>query len=665
MSGAADTHREARRVVGGYELQRRLGTGAMGEVWLGWHVVTEGVAAVKLLRERPSTRGRSRRLFDRERRAIARLTHPNVVRWYDQGPDYIAMAYVDGADLAQRLKSPVEPAFALHVAAQVASALQHAHDRGVIHRDVKPSNVLLDGRGNAYLADFGLAVLSEDADMEARRLRAGTPGYMAPEVVRGEEVTPAADQFSLARTVVEMLCGGTDAIEAADALALLPESLPEGLVATLRRALDDEPASRWPSIADFAERVGATDVSGLGAPSRLAPEVRVRAPFAWCTRPDAVERLSADIVRARYRLSTLEGAGLVPKGDVARFREASGHLDFGWSVYGFATRVGSVAESAAFARASDLIVLIHGTLCTREAWTDTAITLCRDHAQAIVLVPDVLGFGESPLDPARVDGRHVSPQGLLTTVTDWLTLLSVRDLPTVLVGHSAAAVALLSATDGELGERTSRVAVTPIFPFNDRGLRLRLRIASWLLFLVGLLPWLRRVFAEAALLRGPDTAAYSEAERRAMVDNFMAVHPRVVAHVAAEQARARPAPGDRLQRCTIVVGEGDPLAPPERVTRALEELGFPKRSVRRMAAGGHMPHAEHAERPEWKLRNADDLSRIVESMLVSSREGAPMSTAVESTVIASTDLPSSGVAPSPSSATWPSAGSARGPDDVR
>src|SRR5277367_5986257 len=170
------------RQVGDYELLRRIGSGAMGEVWLAKHRVTGGVSAVKLLHPAVASRERAQRFFARERRAIARLAHPHIVALHGMGDGFIATAYIDGADLSRRMQTPIEPRVAVRFALQIASALEHAHVRGIVHRDVKPSNILVDRRGNAYLTDFGLAALMDD---DAAQERAGTPAFMPPEQARG------------------------------------------------------------------------------------------------------------------------------------------------------------------------------------------------------------------------------------------------------------------------------------------------------------------------------------------------------------------------------------------------------------------------------------------------------------------------------------------------
>src|SRR5205085_272947 len=159
------------------------------------------------------------------RRAVARLSHPHIVSTFDLAATCLVMAYVDGADLGQRVaRGAIVPRDAVVWTLQIASALAHAHARGIVHRDVKPSNILIDGRGNALLADFGAAHFLDDAGHD--RARIGTPAYMAPEQESGAPITAAADQYALARTLLEMLCGHRPSANDGNPIARLPASTP-------------------------------------------------------------------------------------------------------------------------------------------------------------------------------------------------------------------------------------------------------------------------------------------------------------------------------------------------------------------------------------------------------------------------------------------------------
>ncbi len=620
--------------MGDYVLGRKLGSGATGEVWLAWHRETDAPAAVKLMFELEWLRGRTKRLLDREWRAVARLHHPNIVALYDHGPDYLVLEYVDGQNLAQRLHTPIAPVEAVAWTLQLASALTHAHERGVIHRDVKPGNVLLDALGAVYLGDFGLAILAEEA---AEALRGGTPGYMAPEQATQRVVGPAADQYGLARTLLDMLAGGSPGGDREAALAILPDTLPAELIAVLRRALDQDATQRWPSVAAFAAELERIDLAGHAAPLRLAPERRVRAPFGWCSTPLAVDAVAADIHRADFRLSSLEAQGQVAAGSQEAFRAATGYADFGWSMYAHTSRLGPIGHSSVLARASDLVVLAHGSLCDREVWRGVATSLCRHNAQAIVLVPDVLGFGGSPFASTARDERHFTPRALVDALLRWRELLSLHEMPTVLAGHSLAGLSLMSVTDDELGEQTSRVAVTPVFPAEHRSIRISLKLSALIIRTLGPVKLARDLLGKLILLHGPATRGHRRQDRLAMVHQFMAIDAQVLARIYRGVSQACPSRRDRLERCAVIVGKDDPVAPTDRVLATLQELHVPERNIYHLASGGHLPQADDDHHPGWTMRNAHDIARIIESMLLSSREGSPDTTALESTVMARTD----------------------------
>ncbi|HXU74852.1 MAG TPA: alpha/beta fold hydrolase [Polyangia bacterium] len=624
---------DATPTIGDYRLQRRLGSGAMGEVWLGRHTVTGTLAAVKLLRQNVKSRERVAKTFDRERRAIGRLGHPHIVALFDVGPDWLATAYVDGTDLARRLKTPIDPATAVHLALQIASALAHAHAYGVVHRDVKPSNILLDTAGNAFLADFGLALLPEAIDDEHR---VGTPAYMAPEQAAGALAGPTADQYALARTLLEMLVGGTLPLNPNEALAELPAQLPAALRAALARASAVAPSDRFAEISDFAAALAAVDLTRHSAPRRLAPEVRVRTPFGWTAGAARAEMLAPDLSRADFQLSALAEARLLPSAALERFAARSGYADVGFTVYGNSGRLGRLTDPSAFARATEVVVLVHGMFCNRDSWAPVAPSVARDNAQALVLAVDHSGFGASRFAAATPAAEHASPRGVCTMLLAWLELLGLRDLPTVLVGHSFGGAALLTVRDDELGERVSRLAITPVFPAVDKRYRTLLKATANLLPTLGAISLLRKLMAKMFSTSARD---YTRREQRLMAAEFEHASPRVISTIARQYALSAPAAGDQLQRCLVAIADVDPVAPARILEPALDALGFPRTHIRHLVAtGGHFPHAEQDDHPEWTLRNVADLAACVNAMLRASSEGTPMPTEVASTMIGSTDV---------------------------
>lgn len=205
--------------LGGYQLKRRLGAGGMGEVWEAQHPALKVSVAVKLLRiQSRVARGR----FEVEARATARLSHPNTVRIFDygivgDGLAYYVMEYVPGTSLKQLVEQegPLPPARAIRMARQIASALHEAHELGLVHRDVKPDNVLLQGSDYdpdfVKVIDFGLVYRGKGREEGERFTRpgtvVGTPSYLAPEASAGGNASPAADVYSLGCLLYFLLTG--------------------------------------------------------------------------------------------------------------------------------------------------------------------------------------------------------------------------------------------------------------------------------------------------------------------------------------------------------------------------------------------------------------------------------------------------------------------------
>ena len=193
--------------LGRYEIVEELGRGAMGVVYLAQDPALGRLVAVKALDGGAGNGHRSS--FLREARAAGGLDHPGIVTVHDAADGerpFIAMEYVQGTDLKEVLRpgQPLPVDFALEVADQVAAALDYAHGRGVVHRDIKPGNILITANERVKLTDFGIASAPTLSEPDARL---GTPHYVAPEQLRGEAVDGRADVFALGVVVYEMLTG--------------------------------------------------------------------------------------------------------------------------------------------------------------------------------------------------------------------------------------------------------------------------------------------------------------------------------------------------------------------------------------------------------------------------------------------------------------------------
>src|SRR6476660_9714763 len=210
---SASTNSRIGSELAGYRLEALIGRGGMGVVYRARDLALDRDVALKLLAPHLAEDLSFRERFLTESRVAASLEHPNVVPIHDAGEIdgqlYIVMRLVEGSDLKAVLrKGPLEPARAVRVLEQIAGALDAAHARGLVHRDVKPSNVLLDEREHAYLADFGLSRYLGDAALPLGPAKSlGTADYVAPEQIRGEEANGRADLYSLGCLLYECVTG--------------------------------------------------------------------------------------------------------------------------------------------------------------------------------------------------------------------------------------------------------------------------------------------------------------------------------------------------------------------------------------------------------------------------------------------------------------------------
>jgi serine/threonine protein kinase len=295
-----------------YELGAPLGAGGMSEVFEGYDRNLDRRVAVKFLKADVAD-PRARERFEREARTAAGFMHPNAVTVYDVGEagsrPYIVMELVEGRNLADVLArtGPLPPREAAHITDHLLAALGAAHSRGLVHRDVKPGNVLISPDGAVKLADFGIAKAISDASggLTMTGQVMGTPKYLAPEQAAGRATTPRSDLYSTGVVLYEMLAGKPPfegdtpvAIALAHQQAPVPPlterrpGLPAALVATVDRALEKDPARRFgsaeamrtalaggPTAPITAPTAGATEVLPFTAPIRGRPPRRSR--WGW------------------------------------------------------------------------------------------------------------------------------------------------------------------------------------------------------------------------------------------------------------------------------------------------------------------------------------------------------------------------------------------------
>jgi serine/threonine-protein kinase len=254
---------------GRYRLEERIASGGMGDVWRCVDDVLGRTVAVKVLLpsllEEPGFTER----FRAEARTMATINHPGVVDIYDYGSDstvgaYLVMEYVEGDALSRTLArvGRLTPARTMALVAQAADALHAAHEKGVVHRDVKPGNLLVRPNGTLVLTDFGIARSAGAAQLTAAGSVLGTATYISPEQAMGEQATALSDIYALGVVAYQCLAGrrpfeGENPLEIAmrhvrETPPMLPPDIPPQVRAIVERAMAKDPASRWPTAAAFA-----------------------------------------------------------------------------------------------------------------------------------------------------------------------------------------------------------------------------------------------------------------------------------------------------------------------------------------------------------------------------------------------------------------------------
>ncbi|HWS34545.1 MAG TPA: serine/threonine-protein kinase [Actinoplanes sp.] len=279
-----------------YRLDDRVATGGMGDVWRGTDVVLGRTVAVKVLRtamlEDPEFAAR----FYGEARMMAAFRHPGVVEVYDyasdgdyEGPEkvaYLVMAFVEGEPLSARVKEgPISVADTMSIVAQAADALHAAHENGIVHRDVKPGNLIVKPTGAVILVDFGVARSTAMTSVTGLNAIVGTALYMAPEQVAKGNLTPATDIYALGAVAYHCIAGrppfdGDNALQVAlrhleDEPDPLPEHVPYEVRELIARAMAKQPSDRFQSASEFAEAAfavaGPIDWKRLTGTTMVAP----------------------------------------------------------------------------------------------------------------------------------------------------------------------------------------------------------------------------------------------------------------------------------------------------------------------------------------------------------------------------------------------------------
>jgi hypothetical protein len=301
--------------IAGCEIERLIGRGGMGVVYLAHQQKLDRDVALKLIAPELAEDAGFRARFEREARVTAALDHPHVVPVYEAGEDhgalYLTMRHVDGQDLRELIarEGRLDPARAAAIVAQVAGALDEAHDRGLIHRDVKPANVLLeehDGDDHAYLTDFGLTKAAESVSGTTKSGQwVGTIDYVTPEQISGEPGDASTDTYALGCVLYEALTGELPYARETDAARMwahmndpipsardvVPE-LPKQVDAVISRALAKKPEDRYATTGELGEAaLAAVDGKSVKSGRRARRKARRATPAADSTPSDASTRI--------------------------------------------------------------------------------------------------------------------------------------------------------------------------------------------------------------------------------------------------------------------------------------------------------------------------------------------------------------------------------------
>ena len=408
------------RVVAGYRIEERIGRGGMGLVYRAEHLNLRRRAAIKIIAPDLAESEGFRERFTREARIAAALQHPNIVTVYDAGEVdgllYLAMQYIEGNDLSAMLRRDrrLRPYRAIDVCRQVASALDAAHAMGLIHRDVKPANVLIEGR-TAFLTDFGLTKRLDGTHTELTKAGdvVGTIHYVAPEQIEGTRVSARSDVYSLGCLLFHCLSGQVPFARDTDVaviyahlsedpprLSVLRPELPEGLDAVMAKALDKSPDRRFPTCGDLINAARAV-IDAAGPLSDTSPPRTISERESVGGMGQAEREAVGSAIEGMRDAAAAARRPRVLLGGVDSNTRALARIAFGGRVDVVEASGGGLAERAREAR-PDLVILdfegigqpaasLVGSLRGDALTRDAKVLLLVDFAQAADR--DVTGAG--------------------------------------------------------------------------------------------------------------------------------------------------------------------------------------------------------------------------------------------------------------------------------